>query len=73
MSASLTPDTEVQDCWRRSNGSAPRIEDVGDRLLARLKRSDGALEMCEAAYLAGCDGASSTVREALQIGFPGGT
>ena len=28
---------------------------------------------CEAAYLAGCDGAHSAVREALQIGFPGGT
>src|SRR5262249_42060593 len=30
-------------------------------------------EVCEAAYLAGCDGAHSTVREGLATGFPGGT
>ena len=40
---------------------------------AHLKRSDGRLEICSTAYLAGCDGAHSTVREALNIGFPGGT
>ena len=40
---------------------------------ATLKRPDGSEEICEASYLAGCDGASSTVREALAIGFPGGT
>lgn len=39
----------------------------------RLKRSDRAQETCEAAYLAGCDGAHSTVRETLEIGFSGGT
>jgi 2-polyprenyl-6-methoxyphenol hydroxylase-like FAD-dependent oxidoreductase len=48
------------------------LEDVAGRLVARLKRPDGAQETCEAAYLAGCDGAHSTVREALGIGFPGG-
>jgi 2-polyprenyl-6-methoxyphenol hydroxylase-like FAD-dependent oxidoreductase len=37
-----------------------------------LKRPDGAIEACEATYIAGCDGAHSAVREALQIGFPGG-
>jgi hypothetical protein len=31
------------------------------------------VETCEAAYVAGCDGARSRVREALKIGFPGGT
>ena len=31
------------------------------------------VEKFEAAYLCGCDGARSRVREALQIGFPGGT
>ena len=40
---------------------------------ATLRRPDGSEEICEAAYLAGCDGASSTVRETLAIGFPGGT
>jgi 2-polyprenyl-6-methoxyphenol hydroxylase-like FAD-dependent oxidoreductase len=45
----------------------------GGRMVIRLKRADGATEACEAAYLAGCDGAHSTVREATAIGFPGGT
>ena len=40
---------------------------------ATLRRRDGTEEACEAAYLAGCDGASSTVRGQLGIGFPGGT
>jgi 2-polyprenyl-6-methoxyphenol hydroxylase-like FAD-dependent oxidoreductase len=38
-----------------------------------LKRPDGSEETCEAGYLAGCDGARSTVRELLATGFPGGT
>jgi 2-polyprenyl-6-methoxyphenol hydroxylase-like FAD-dependent oxidoreductase len=40
---------------------------------ATLRRPDGSEEICEASYLAGCDGASSTVRTQLGIGFPGGT
>jgi 2-polyprenyl-6-methoxyphenol hydroxylase-like FAD-dependent oxidoreductase len=40
---------------------------------ARLKRPDGSLETCASSWIAGCDGAHSTVREALRIGFPGGT
>jgi 2-polyprenyl-6-methoxyphenol hydroxylase-like FAD-dependent oxidoreductase len=43
------------------------------RVLIRLKQADGTTETCDAAYLAGCDGAHSTVREVLAIGFPGGT
>ncbi len=50
-----------------------RFEQLTDRVRAALKRPDGSEEVCEAAYLAGCDGARSTVREALQTGFPGGT
>jgi 2-polyprenyl-6-methoxyphenol hydroxylase-like FAD-dependent oxidoreductase len=42
-------------------------------ITATLRRPDGSEEVCEAAYLAGCDGASSTVRGQLGIGFPGGT
>jgi 2-polyprenyl-6-methoxyphenol hydroxylase-like FAD-dependent oxidoreductase len=49
------------------------FEAEADRVLARLKRPDAASETCEAAYIAGCDGAHSAVREALKIGFPGGT
>jgi 2-polyprenyl-6-methoxyphenol hydroxylase-like FAD-dependent oxidoreductase len=48
------------------------FEETSGRLLVRLKRADGATEACEAAYMAGCDGAHSTVRETLAIGFPGG-
>jgi len=40
---------------------------------ARLKRPDGTEEICQAAYIAGCDGAHSKVREELNPGFPGGT
>jgi 2-polyprenyl-6-methoxyphenol hydroxylase-like FAD-dependent oxidoreductase len=49
------------------------FEDTAGRLLAQLKRADGGIEACDAAYIAGCDGAHSTVREILAIGFPGGT
>ena len=49
------------------------FEEAGGRVIARLKRADGTEETCEAAYLAGCDGASSTVRATLGARFPGGT
>ena len=49
------------------------VEERDDRVVARLRRPDGSEEVCEAAYLAGCDGAHSAVREALRVGFPGGT
>jgi 2-polyprenyl-6-methoxyphenol hydroxylase-like FAD-dependent oxidoreductase len=49
------------------------FEETSRRVLARLKRADGATEACEAAYIAGCDGAHSAVRQALAIRFPGGT
>ncbi len=48
------------------------FEDADGRVLAHLVRPEGAREDCEAAYVAGCDGAHSTVRETLGIGFPGG-
>src|SRR4029077_7447467 len=48
------------------------FEETNGRVHARLKRPDGAIEACTASYIAGCDGARSTVREALGIGFPGG-
>lgn len=50
-----------------------RFEQHPDRVRAVLQRPDGSEEICQAAYLAGCDGASSTVREALAVDFPGGT
>jgi 2-polyprenyl-6-methoxyphenol hydroxylase-like FAD-dependent oxidoreductase len=50
-----------------------RFDQHTEGVRAVLKRPDGSEDICEAAYLAGCDGASSTVREALGVGFPGGT
>ena len=41
--------------------------------MARLRRSDGSEQAVEAAFIAGCDGTHSIVREALKVGFPGGT
>lgn len=40
---------------------------------ARLIGPDAREEICEAAYLAGCDGAHSAVRQALALNFAGGT
>jgi 2-polyprenyl-6-methoxyphenol hydroxylase-like FAD-dependent oxidoreductase len=50
-----------------------RFELKGGGVLATLERANGAEETCTASFIAGCDGAHSTVREALEIGFPGGT
>jgi 2-polyprenyl-6-methoxyphenol hydroxylase-like FAD-dependent oxidoreductase len=49
------------------------FEDAGAHIVARLRRADGSEERCETPYLAGGDGAHSTVRDTLAIGFPGGT
>jgi 2-polyprenyl-6-methoxyphenol hydroxylase-like FAD-dependent oxidoreductase len=50
-----------------------RFDQDAESVRAVLRRPDGSEEVCVAAYLAGCDGARSTVREALGTGFPGGT
>jgi 2-polyprenyl-6-methoxyphenol hydroxylase-like FAD-dependent oxidoreductase len=47
--------------------------DEGERVIARLREPDGTETNWEAAYIAGCDGARSVVRETLGTGFPGGT
>ena len=44
-----------------------------DRILARLRGPGGQESRWEASYIAGCDGARSTVRETLGTGYPGGT
>ena len=45
----------------------------GGGVKARLKAASGNIQECEASYLAGCDGARSTARDVLGVGFPGGT
>ena len=42
-----------------------------DRVVATLKQPDGATRKVTAAYVAGCDGGRSAVRELSGIGFPG--
>jgi 2-polyprenyl-6-methoxyphenol hydroxylase-like FAD-dependent oxidoreductase len=49
------------------------FEETNGCVIARLKLPDGSTETCEAAWLAGCDGARSLVRESLNIDFAGGT
>ena len=48
-------------------------EERGGRVVARLQRADGSEETCDVDYLAGCDGARSTVRDVLDVDFAGGT
>jgi 2-polyprenyl-6-methoxyphenol hydroxylase-like FAD-dependent oxidoreductase len=49
------------------------FEERSGAIIARTRSADGVEAQCEAAYLAGCDGAHSRVREVLGIGFAGGT
>jgi 2-polyprenyl-6-methoxyphenol hydroxylase-like FAD-dependent oxidoreductase len=49
------------------------FSEEGDHVAARLQRSDGAEETVQAAFIAGCDGPRSKVREGMDAGFPGGT
>jgi len=49
------------------------FSDEGGRVIARLRDPEGREESCEASYIAGCDGARSTVRGTIGTGFPGGT
>ncbi len=48
------------------------FEQQQDKIVARLRAADGGVKTCGAAYIAGCDGAHSIVRETMQTGFPGG-
>ncbi|HST07204.1 MAG TPA: FAD-dependent monooxygenase [Gemmatimonadaceae bacterium] len=50
-----------------------RFTQRDDGVTATLRRADGSEETVDTPYLAGCDGASSTVRGQSGIGFPGGT
>jgi 2-polyprenyl-6-methoxyphenol hydroxylase-like FAD-dependent oxidoreductase len=49
------------------------LTEEGDSVTARLRRADGTETTYTAAYLVGCDGAGSVVREAIGVGFDGGT
>jgi 2-polyprenyl-6-methoxyphenol hydroxylase-like FAD-dependent oxidoreductase len=57
-----------------------KFEETNNGVTATLTRAEAGAgaatapaETCRAAYIAGCDGAHSTVRQILSIGFQGGT
>ena len=47
------------------------LEQDADQVTATIKEPDGGTREITAAYVAGCDGARSSVREMNGIGFPG--
>jgi 2-polyprenyl-6-methoxyphenol hydroxylase-like FAD-dependent oxidoreductase len=49
------------------------FKETDSSVTAELRSPDGSEEVVEAAYIAGCDGARSAVRETIHAGFPGGT
>jgi 2-polyprenyl-6-methoxyphenol hydroxylase-like FAD-dependent oxidoreductase len=49
-----------------------QFKEEGQSVKVTLKKN-GAEEACEFAYVCGCDGAHSTVRQGLSLNFPGGT
>ena len=61
-------DTGLAVQW---NTELTGIEQQPDRVAATLKLPDGSTRTLTAAWVAGCDGARSTVRELSGIGFPG--
>jgi 2-polyprenyl-6-methoxyphenol hydroxylase-like FAD-dependent oxidoreductase len=48
-------------------------KEEGDHVSGRLRGPDGAERTVVAAFVAGCDGARSKVREVMGAGYPGGT
>lgn len=55
------------------NTALASFSDNGDTVQAVLQQTAQAEETAAFEYLCGCDGAHSTVRKGLGIGFPGGT
>nr|WP_314074253.1 FAD-dependent monooxygenase [uncultured Roseococcus sp.] len=49
------------------------FEEKEDHVAARLRMPDGSEQLCEARYLAGCDGARSPIRHQMGASFEGGT
>ena len=49
------------------------FQETAQGVSARLRLPSGEEQVCDATYLAGCDGARSFVRNKLGAGFPGGT
>ncbi|MBV8671627.1 MAG: FAD-dependent monooxygenase [Candidatus Eremiobacteraeota bacterium] len=63
-------DAGVEVEWRTK---LTDFDQDGASITARLEHGDNRTEQVRAEYLCGCDGAHSTVRETLKLGFVGGT
>ncbi len=50
-----------------------RFSEFENGIRATFEHKTGRVEEAESAYICGCDGARSCVRETLKLGFPGGT
>jgi 2-polyprenyl-6-methoxyphenol hydroxylase-like FAD-dependent oxidoreductase len=61
LGVSVERNTELIDFVEGANG-----------IVARLRNHDGTTQACEPTYIAGCDGAHSTVRAQIGAAFPGG-
>lgn len=48
-----------------------KFQEQGDRVVVKLRHPNGQQEVCSATYIAGCDGAHSTVRKYLGFDFAG--
>ena len=59
------------DIGVRWNTELVALDQQPDGVAATLKQPDGSTSMIQAAYVAGCDGGRSTVRDLSGIGFPG--
>ena len=55
----------------RWNTELTAFEQKGDHVAAQIRQPDGSVHTVTAAWVAGCDGSRSAVRELSRIGFPG--
>lgn len=63
----------LHDVRVERNTELMQIDQLDDLVDATLRLPDGSTAVVQSAYVGGCDGAHSTVRQLLGIGFPGGT
>ena len=55
----------------RWNTELTAFEQKGDHVAAQIRQPDGSVNTVTAAWIGGCDGSRSAVRELSRIGFPG--
>jgi 2-polyprenyl-6-methoxyphenol hydroxylase-like FAD-dependent oxidoreductase len=64
---------KVAGCEVEWGAKLTGFREHADGITATIEHKTGRIEEAEAAYICGCDGARSCVRETLGLGFPGGT